>query len=154
MQIFRAPSAELVTPDGWLDHSTYVVIGKQIGGFTPNVVVTFSTGMFDTYLRRHVKIQVDEMQQKFPGFQLVAQSEPFPGPFGEMVTVEYEWNSADAGTRLHQYQLYVMAGQTLYTVTATGTAQHWRGMQSAMMQIVMSFRPAAWAPEPPATSPG
>jgi|HubBroStandDraft_6_1064221.scaffolds.fasta_scaffold553310_2 hypothetical protein len=154
MQNFRAPSAELITPDGWLDRSTYVVSGTEIGGFTPNVVVTFSPGVMDPYLRRHVKIQVDEMQKKLPDFQLVAQSDPFPGPFGEMVSVEYEWNSAEAGTRLHQYQLYSMAGQTLYTVTATGTAMHWRGMQSVMLQIVMSFRPAVWTAEPPAIPPG
>jgi hypothetical protein len=154
MKIFRAPSGELATPDDWLDHSTYVVLGKEMGGFSPNVVVSFSPGVMDPYLRRHVKIQVDEMPKRLPGFQLVAMSEPFPTPFGEAVTVEYEWNSAEAGTRLHQYQLYMMAGQTLYTVTATGTAMHWLGMQSAMMQIVMSFRPGIWTPEPPATPQG
>jgi hypothetical protein len=153
MQNFSAPSGELATPDGWLDHSTYVVTGKQVGGFTPNVVVTFSTGVLDPYLRRHVKIQVDEMQQKLPAFQLITHSEPFPTPYGEAVTVEYEWNSAEAGTRLHQYQLYMMVGQTLYTVTATAPAPQWRQMQSEMLGIVRSFRPVAWVAEPPATPP-
>lgn len=154
MQNFRAPSVELAAPDGWVDQSTYVITGKETGGFTPNVVVTFSAGVMDPYLRRHVKIQLDEMPKKLPGFQLLALSEPFPTPYGEAVTAEYEWNSAEAGARLHQYQLYMMAGQTLYTVTATGTALHWRAMQSAMLQIVMSFRPAAWTPEPPANPAG
>jgi hypothetical protein len=153
MQTFRTPSGELITPDGWLDHSTYVVTGKEIGGFTPNVVVTFSAGVMDPYLRRHVNIQLEEMQKKLPGFQLMAHSDPFSTPFGEAVTVEYEWNSAEAGTRLHQYQLYMMVGQTLYTLTATGPALHWRQMQSAMLQIVKSFRPTVWTSEPPAIPP-
>jgi len=146
MQLFRAPSGVLETPDGWQDASTYIVISTADMSFKPSVVVTMTQGVMDPYLKRHVDIQVAEMQQKLAGFSLVQRSEPYQTAHGPAVALEFRWTSPEAGTMLHQYQTYLLAGQTLYTLTGTATEMQWTTVQAALSDIIRSFRPQLWHP--------
>ncbi len=134
------------TPDQWQDNSTYIVTGPEVMGLRPSVVVAMSHRVLDPYLRRHVDIQSAEMQQKLAGFTLLGRSEPFATPHGQAVTLEYEWTSAEAGVRLHQYQMYLLAGQSLYTLTATSPSVYWPNLSQTLIGIVSSFRPETWGP--------
>lgn len=148
MQSFNAPSMELQTPDGWQDSSAYIITGPKIAGFRPSVVAAITNGVLDPYLKRHVDIQLDQMQQKLAGFSMIHRSDPLKMPYGETIIVEYQWNSAEAGTILRQYQMYVMSGTTLYTLTATAPVTAWPALQSSLVGIIRSFRPLKWG-EPP-----
>lgn len=152
MQSFRAPSVSLAVPDGWQDASTYIVTGPKVLGFRPSVVVAFTQGVLDPYLKRHVDIQAGEMQQKLAGFSLIQRSDTLQMPFGQAIIMEYTWTSPEVHMPLHQYQMYVLAGQSLYTLTATAPAAEWATLQATLLGIIRSFRPQSWpAAEPPVT---
>ena len=151
MQQFRAPSVSLDVPDGWQDASTCIVTGPKVMGFRPSVVVAFTLSVLDPYLKRHVDIQAAEMQQKLAGFSLIQRSDTLQMPFGQAMILEYLWNSPEAGM-LHQYQMYVLAGQALYTLTATAPAAQWQALQPALLGIIRSFRPQPWPPPAPPTA--
>ena len=148
MQSFRAPSVSLDVPDGWLDASTYIVTGPKILGFRPSVVVAFTLGVLDPYLKHHVDVQAGEMEKKLAGFTLIHRSEMMQLPYGQAIVMEYTWNSPEIRMPLHQYQMYVLAGQTLYTLTATAPASQWPSLQVVMLGIIRSFEPQSW-PEVP-----
>ena len=153
MKLFRTPSLSLQTPDFWMDQSTYVLLGAEILGFRPSIVVTMSSGVMDPYLRRHVEIQLAEMQKTLAGFLLLARSEPFATPHGQAMTAEFDWTSKEAGTRLHQYQMYFLVGQDLYTLTATAPSQHWASVGQSLIGIISTFQPGTWNSELTPTPP-
>lgn len=144
MPSFRSPSVALETPEGWQDASTVVVLGPQDMGFKPSVVVAVNRDVLDPYLKRHVDIQAGEMQKNLPAFTLIARSETSKVPFGEVATLEFEWTSAEAGTRLHQYQLYALSKTVLYTLTATALSTRWHIFQRSLIDTVHSFEPRLW----------
>jgi hypothetical protein len=148
MPAFHAPSVWLETPEGWQDASAYILTGPALVGFKTNVVVSMSRDVLDPYLKRHVDIQAGEMQKTLPGFTLISRSEVARVDFGDTATMEFEWTSAEAGARLHQYQLYVLSNQTLYTVTATAPSAHWHQVEQTLMRVVHSVRPKIWPVAP------
>jgi len=144
MRKFSAPSCEVETPDDWQDASTYIVRGPKVMGFQSTVVVAFTKSVLDPYLKRHVDLQVQDLQKQLPGFALLRRTEPTPMPYGEAIILEFQWISREAGMPLHQYQMYAMAGTTLYTLTATAPVPQWNDLQLQLAGIIRSFRPKDW----------
>lgn len=144
MNPFIAPSIALDTPAGWIDRSTYIVMGPADGGFRPSVVVTVEQGVMDPYLKRHVDLQLDAMREKMAAFSLLQRAEITSEHFDQGVLLDYEWHSPEVGTLLHQHQLHALKGQSLYSVTATVPAARWSEQEPTLRAVVASFRPQTW----------
>ena len=143
MPLFATPSMSLAIPEAWQDMSTYILAAPPITGFTPTVTVNVNPRVADAYLERNVLIQTQEMEKTLPGFRLIQREPAFPTPYGQMARLEFHWQSGEAGQWLHQMQMYVQAGNTLYTLTATAPLSLFGLLRASFEEVFRSFRPAA-----------
>jgi hypothetical protein len=143
MKTFKAPSVLLQAPDDWFDASTYVLAAPKHMGFTPTVVINVTRRVLLPDLKRHIDQQVYELQ-KLSGFQLVAQ-QPVTEHHGVSTgSILFLQDNNRQGPELFQKQVYYMAGQTIWCLTATCPANV-RGVVMPPLEAVMStFKPQEW----------
>jgi len=143
MKTFNAPSAVLEAPDDWFDASTYILAAPMDMGFTPSVVINVTRQVILPDLQRHIDQQVYELQ-KLSGFQLLGRQLVVKSRIGQTGSIAFVQDNNKRGPQLYQKQVYHMAGQTIWCLTATCPATSSALVMPSLEAVMATFQPQEW----------
>jgi hypothetical protein len=139
MKSFYSPLFVVNFPDDWKDASTYVVVGPEGTQFKPTFVINTQEVPEGITLQSYAIDQQTQLMDHFQDFQLLDQaSVNIHGH--EAIQILYEWTT-EQSLRIRQNQVYILVGNTVYTLTATELASNFDNQEPIFDSIFRSFRP-------------
>lgn len=135
---FRANLFSLDLPDEWTDASTVTLLARPRELFTPNVQINQEPVPEDQGLRAYFTSQRAELQAGLPGFRLLGHGDRTVAGQAALWH-EYIWHNPERSVDVHQLQVGLHAGGTIYTVTASALERDWAEFAPEAEQVLASL---------------
>ena len=137
---FRGNSFTINTPQGWQDMTIYTIAGPVEDGMQHNIIVNIAYDVEVDSVTTLGKLQIETLEAQLQGCRMLKGGELTLSNGQEAYEAVYRWEPVD-GTRLYQRQIYILSGETSYTLTTTFTKKTRKTRGPEVGRILMSFEP-------------
>jgi hypothetical protein len=132
MAMLRHDDLVVPIPPDWEDGSQLVIVGKDDGGFRPNVVISRAQAegrSIEGFVQHHSPM----LQQALQDYEVIGQG---PERFGATHGFLVEHTFAANNVRLHQIQFHVLVGGNVFTFTGTHLADRFETVRPTMTEVI------------------
>ncbi len=126
--------------EGWIDQTIYTYKGPDDGGVQHNLVIMVDNEVEVHDLYQYSQQRLQSLKSSLQGFELLAEKEKTLKSGLEAFEAVYKWVPTE-GKVIFQKQVYIMAGDKAYNLTASFSKQSLKTIGNDVDAMIDSFQP-------------